>query len=52
MIIIKKTSGILWQYCRNEPAINGYGAIVNFNAANVSKLLNTYAKITVKPATV
>ena len=32
-----KTSGILWQYCRDEPAINVYnGTIVDFNAGNAT----------------
>ena len=26
-----KTSEILWQYCRDEPALNDAGAIKNFN---------------------
>ena len=30
-----KTSGILWQYCRDEPAVNAAnGDFVDFNAAN------------------
>ena len=29
-----KASGILWQYCRDEPAINA--AIVDFNAVNAT----------------
>ena len=30
-----KTSGILWQYCKDEPAINAAnGNIVDFNVAN------------------
>ena len=29
-----RTSGILWQYCRDEPAMDDNGAIVDFNAAN------------------
>ena len=28
-----KISRILWQYCRNEPAVDGNGNIVGFNAA-------------------
>ena len=28
-----KTSGSLWQYCKEIPAINDDGAIVNFNGA-------------------
>ena len=30
-----KTSGILWQYCREEPALND-GAIVDFTAKNAT----------------
>ena len=29
-----KTSGILWQYCRDEPALNDIGKIADFTAAN------------------
>ena len=29
-----KTSGIFWQYYRDEPALTNAGAIVNFHAAN------------------
>ena len=29
-----KTSGILWQYCRDEPAVNDDGEIVGFTEAN------------------
>ena len=29
-----KTSGILWQYCRDEPALRDDDAITDFNAAN------------------
>ena len=37
MIINKKTSGILWQYCKDEPAINASnGKIVDFDAANAT----------------
>ena len=31
-----KTSGISWQYCRDEPALDDNNAIVDFNAANTS----------------
>ena len=32
-----KTSGILWQYCRHEPAITSInGDILCFNAANAA----------------
>ena len=29
-----KTSGILWQYCRDEPAVDNNGAIADFTEAN------------------
>ena len=29
-----KTSGSLWQYCRDEPALTAAGAIKNFHVAN------------------
>ena len=29
-----QTSGILWQFCRDEPASDANGTIVDFNAAN------------------
>ena len=32
--IYSKTSGILSQYCTDELALNGDGAIVDFTAAN------------------
>ena len=41
-----KTSGSLWQYFKDEPAVNGNGAIVGFNEANPTKSLNFKAKIT------
>ena len=31
-----KTSGSLWQYCKEIPAINNNGAIVDFNGANAT----------------
>ena len=31
-----KTSGILWQYCRDVPAVDANGAIVDFNADNAT----------------
>ena len=29
-----KTSGILWQYCRDEPTVYDNGAITDFTEAN------------------
>ena len=40
-----KTSGTLWQYCRDKPAINNNGIIVAFNAANVTDSFNFKEKI-------
>ena len=31
-----KISGALWQYCRDEPAVDANGAIGDFNAANAT----------------
>ena len=31
-----KTSGSLWQYCKDVPAVNNEGNIVNFNGANAT----------------
>ena len=31
-----KTSGNLWQYRRDKPAVNNNGVIVAFNATNVT----------------
>ena len=35
-----KTSGSLWKYCRDNPALNDNGVIVDFNAANVTDSFN------------
>ena len=46
MIIIQKKSGILWQYCRNEPALPVNSYIADFNAANgTTNLFKIKAKI-------
>ena len=29
-----KTSGILWQYCRDQPVVDNNGAIADFTVAN------------------
>ena len=39
-----KTSGSLWQYCKDIPAANN-GAIVDFNEANVTNSFNFKGKI-------
>ena len=33
---ISKTSGSLWQYCKDIPTLNDNGNIVNFNGANAT----------------
>ena len=39
-----KTSGSLWQYCKEISAINNNGAIVNFNGANATDSFNFKSK--------
>ena len=41
-----KTSGSLWQYCKEIPAINNEGDITDFNGANATDLFNFKTKIT------
>ena len=41
-----KTSGSLWQYCKDIPHVNNNGAIVKFNGDNDTDLFNFKAKIT------
>ena len=41
-----KTSGSLWQYCKEIPAVNDDGAIVDFNGANATDSFNFKTKIT------
>ena len=41
-----KTSGGLWQYCRNKPALSNNGNIVDFNADNVTDSFSFEVKIT------
>ena len=41
-----KTSGSLWQYCKEIPTINNAGAIADFNGANATDLFNFKTKIT------
>ena len=41
-----KTSGSLWQYCKEIPAINNAGNIVDFNGANATNSFNFKTKIT------
>ena len=39
-----KTYRSLWQYCKDIPAVNDNGAIVNFNGANATDSFNCKAK--------
>ena len=39
-----KTSGSLWQYCKDIPAVNNNGDIVIFNGANDTDSLNFKSK--------
>ena len=41
-----KTSGRLWQYCKETPAVNNAGNIVDFNGANATDSFNFKTKIT------
>ena len=41
-----KTSGSLWQYCKEIPAINNKRNIVDFNGANATDSFNFKTKIT------
>ena len=43
-----KTSGSLWQYCKEIPAVDNDGDIVIFNGANATDSFNFKAKITGK----
>ena len=40
-----KTSGSLWQYCRDIPAVNNNGDIGDFNGTNVTASFNLKTKI-------
>ena len=41
-----KTSGSPWQYCKEIPAVNDNGAIVNFYGANSTESFHFKTKIT------
>ena len=41
-----KTSGSLWQYCKDMPAVNNNGDIVNFNGPNATDSFSFKTKIT------
>ena len=44
-----KTSGILWQYCRDRPVVDDNGGIVDFTVANsITDLFKIKEKITSK----
>ena len=40
-----KTSGSLWQYCKEIPAVNNDGNIVDFNGANATDSFDFKTKI-------
>ena len=40
-----KTSGSLWQYCKDTPALNNNGHVVIFNGANNTDSLNFKSKV-------
>ena len=39
-----KTSGSLWQYCKEIPAVNDDGNIADFNGANATNSFNFKTK--------
>ena len=41
-----KTSGSLWQYCKEIPAVNNVCNVLDFNGANATDSFNFKAKIT------
>ena len=41
-----KTSGSLWQYCKEIPAVHNEGNIVDFYGANATDSFNFKTKIT------
>ena len=41
-----KTSGSLWQYCKEIPVLNDDGNIVDFDGANATDSFNFKTKIT------
>ena len=43
---LEKASGSLWKYCKDIPAVNKNGNIVDFNGANATDSFNFKAKIT------
>ena len=45
-----KTSGRLWQYCKEIPAVDDDGGMIIFNGANETDSFNVNTKITGKTA--
>ena len=45
-----KTSGSLWQYCTNKPTANNHGAIIAFDAVDVTDSFNFKGKLTSQTA--
>ena len=43
-----KTSGSLWQYCKEIPAVDDNDAIIDFNGADATDSFNFKTKITVE----
>ena len=41
-----KTSGSLWQYCKEIPTVNNNGNFIDFNGANATDSFNFKTKIT------
>ena len=41
-----KTSGRLWQYCKDIPAVNNNGDVVDFNGANATDSFSFKTKMT------
>ena len=44
--IYSKTSGSVWQYCKEIPAVNNNSNIVDFNGASATDSFNFKSKIT------
>ena len=49
LIIFLKKTRISWQYCRDEPALDAYNVVTDFNATNtITDLFKFKDKITSK----
>ena len=46
MIIIQKTSGSLWQYCKDTPAVDNKDMIVEFGEDNLTDSFKFKEKMT------